>query len=187
MIHPFPEGYLRESRDGASRADAVIVTKCPTSITEEQKRGIVSEISRYNRLGTPVYFASVRYSRALSYVSKEEVEVRQVVGVAGIAQPGPFFEYIRNMYELQDEVVFPDHYNFMEADLQNILKYVKSGTFVVTTEKDMVKLKPLTDRANVSDRFLYLPIEVDLGSDAVKLKNLLDEQFKSWQKAVKKG
>jgi tetraacyldisaccharide 4'-kinase len=185
--YPFPEGFLRESRRGAVRADAVIVTKCPTTITDSEKQTITSEISHYTQVGTPVYFASTKYGRALSYVSNDVVESVEVVAVAGIAQPAPFFKYLRKTYAVQHELVFADHYNFTEDDLQSILKYAKSGTFVLSTEKDMVKLKPLTDRAGISGQFLYIPIEMDLGLDGARLSNLLEEKHDFWQNPVKKG
>lgn len=181
--HPFPEGYLRENRSGAVRADVVIVTKCPSGLSEEIKLDIVDKISAYTKPNTPVYFASVKYGHPHSYGAKEVETISKVVAMAGIAQPGPFFEYGRSRYEVEEEVVFADHYNFTEEDLDNILKCAKNGTFVLTTEKDMVKLKPLTDSRKVSDRFAYLPIEMDLGDDSSELISLLERRHK----AVKKG
>src|SRR5690606_22742264 len=55
-----PAGRLREARVGASRADLIVVTKCPNTITNDQMLSIESEIKRYG--DRPVYFCVVHYS-----------------------------------------------------------------------------------------------------------------------------
>jgi len=56
-----PAGNLRESRNGALRADAVIVTKCPENISEPETVEVEETVQRYTRPGVPVYFMNIQY------------------------------------------------------------------------------------------------------------------------------
>jgi len=162
---PFPAGRLRETKSGAKRADVVVVTKSPADLTESEKEKIRYSIGQYANPNTPVFFASIRYSEPLSYQSVHFL-LKNVIIVAGIANPLPFTVYIRSKYNVMEEVIFPDHHNYTATDLEHLIKYIKNDTFVLTTEKDMVKLKPLAVASGVSDRFAYLPMEINFGTDA---------------------
>jgi tetraacyldisaccharide 4'-kinase len=161
---PFPAGRLRETRSGAKRADMVVVTKCPANLPESEKEKIKQSIHLYSSPLAPVFFATTQYSEPLSFQSTP-VLLKNVIIVAGIANPQPFTIYIGSKYNVMEEVIFPDHHNYTATDLEHLIKYIKNDTFVLTTEKDMVKLKPLAAASGVLDRFAYLPIEINFGTD----------------------
>ncbi|SEI74757.1 lipid-A-disaccharide kinase [Dyadobacter koreensis] len=168
---PFPAGRLRETRRGANRADAIIVTKAPKELPELNKEEIRKAIRTYCRKTAPIFFTTIRYSAPVGY-DWSHVLLKNVIIVAGIANPLPFTVYLRTQYHVIDEIIFPDHHNYTIADLEHLIKYIKNDTFVVTTEKDMVKLKPLAVLSGVADRFAYLPMEMDFGADS--------EAFDQW-------
>lgn len=168
---PFPAGRLRETRRGAQRADLIVVTKCPTSLAEPERREIENNLRHYSKPDVPVFFSSVSYAQPISFET-EAVLLKNVIIVAGIANPLPFLIYIRSKYNVMEEVIFPDHHNYTATDLEHLMKYIKNDTFVLTTEKDMVKLKPLVSGSALKDQFAYLPIAVDFGTDT--------ERFNSW-------
>ncbi len=168
---PFPAGRLRETRSGAIRADGIIVTKSPDNLSENEKDKIRKSIRDYSRPEAPVFFASIRYSCPLGY-DTSPVLLKNVIIVAGIANPEPFTAYLRTRYDVIEEIIFPDHHNYSHADLEHLIKYIKNDTFVLTTEKDMVKLKPLAAQSGVMDRFTYLPMEMNFGADT--------ETFNQW-------
>ncbi|WP_221390968.1 tetraacyldisaccharide 4'-kinase [Dyadobacter sp. NIV53] len=168
---PFPAGRLRETRDGASRADAVIVTKCPAGLTTQEKEEIILNIHKYSRQEIPVYFSAIKYAEPVSY-AENPVQLKNVKLVAGIANPDTFVAYMKQRSNVIEEIIYPDHYNYTAEDLERLIKYLKNDTFVVTTEKDMVKLKPLTEKSGVSRHFAYVPIAVDFGNDT--------EEFDQW-------
>ena len=174
---PFPAGRLRETRSGAKRADLVIVTKAPEQLSREAKEQIIHSIQLFARKTAPVFFASIRYSLPLAY-DFTPVVLKNVIIVAGIANPLPFTTYLRSKYNVIDEIIFPDHHNYTSTDVELLIKYIKNDTFVVTTEKDMVKLKPLASHTGIADRFAYLPMEMNFGTDT--------EAFNQWilQKAL---
>ncbi|WP_332912331.1 tetraacyldisaccharide 4'-kinase [Algoriphagus boritolerans] len=61
-----PMGRLRESRGGAKRADLVVVTKCPTNLSENQRAGSLLELKPYIQKSTPVFFFTDWLWRSLS-------------------------------------------------------------------------------------------------------------------------
>ena len=162
--HPFPAGRLRERRHGARRADAVIVTKCPTALSVLEKENITENIRRYTRAGVPVFFATTRYDVPRSYEGAP-VELKNVKMAAGIANPQPFAAYLTTRFSVTDQKVFPDHHNYTPSDVEDLIKNLKNDTFVVTTEKDMVKLKPLVVAKGCAARFAYIPVSVDFGDE----------------------
>ncbi len=160
--HPFPAGRLRERRHGARRADAVIVAKCPASLAVSEKEHIAEKIRRYTRADVPVFFATTRYDVPQSYEGGP-VALKNVKMAAGIANPQPFAAYLAARFSVTDEKVFPDHHNYTPSDVEDLIVNLKNDTFVVTTEKDMVKLKPLVVAKGCVERFAYVPVSVDFG------------------------
>lgn len=168
---PFPGGRLRESRRGIERADAVITTKCPDSLSGQEKSLITGEIQRFLKPGTPVFFSKIIYGQPRSFEG-QAVSIEMVKVVVGIAQPAPFVEYLRQRYEVTGVKTFPDHYSYTEEDLQNIVRELNTDEILLTTEKDMVKLLPLAKKAKVMSNFAYISIEVDFAEDT--------ELFQAW-------
>lgn len=161
---PFPAGRLRERRTGAERADAVIVTKCPDSLDAETRVGIMSRIRSYAGENKPVFFTTTRYGAPVGY-SGEAVALKNVKMVAGIANPAPFAAHLAARFSVVGQRIFPDHHNYTAAEVEDLIKNLKNDTFVVTTEKDMVKLKPLVASIGYADRFAYIPVSVDFGDE----------------------
>jgi tetraacyldisaccharide 4'-kinase len=174
---PFPAGRLREGRAGANRADVVVVTKCPPTLSKTEKNEIQTRISTYTTAGTPVFFAGIRYGEAVSF-DLTPVSLKKVKVVTGIASPGPFLAFLNGKYNIVEEIIFPDHHNYTADDLQRLIKNLKSDTFVLTTEKDMVKLRPLAEKEGLSARFAFIPIAVDMGEDAAAFQDCMDQLMK---------
>jgi tetraacyldisaccharide 4'-kinase len=162
---PFPAGRLRETRAGAKRADAVIVTKSPQHLEQKSRYQITSRIQNYTLQHTPVFFAYTDYSDAINF-NGSPAELKNVKIVTGIADPAPFIRYIEGQFNVLEKVAFPDHYNYTRADVEGLIKYLKNDTFVLTTEKDMVKLKPIAGELGCAERFAYIPVTVNFGSDS---------------------
>jgi len=172
---PFPAGRLREGRSGAKRADAILVTKCPSTLSVDEKWMISSQIRIYSKPETPVFFAFTEYAAPRSY-SGREVALNKVKMVAGIANPEPFHAYLDSNFNVIDKVIFPDHYNYNARDVEEIIKYLKNDTFVVTTEKDMVKLKPLVEQSGYAARFACIPVTVNFGNDTASFNQWITQK-----------
>jgi tetraacyldisaccharide 4'-kinase len=69
---------------------------------------------------------------------------KKVLALSGIADPSSFFSLlIKCGMEIVKKATFPDHHFYTRKDLSFIEKERKGTDWVVTTEKDMVKLKSL--------------------------------------------
>jgi tetraacyldisaccharide 4'-kinase len=147
-----PTGNLRESRNGAKRANVIIITKCPRDLSEIAQDKIKDKIG----LDIPVFFSCIEYDTEI-YNEKESQLIENVSNVdklllAGIAKPKPFFAYLQGKNDVKLE--YPDHHDFTENDIKEITNKSKNR-LIITTEKDYVRLK--TKLSN--DKLYYLPIQ----------------------------
>jgi tetraacyldisaccharide 4'-kinase len=147
-----PTGNLRESRNGAKRANLIIVTKCPLDITELEQQNIKNKLA----VDLPIYFSSIDYDDKVyndtESLAVSDLKLTQKMLLAGIAKPKPFFDYLQTD---KDEVMtFSDHHHFSESDILNI-KSQAIDKIIVTTEKDFVRL----DAKILRKQLFYLPIK----------------------------
>ncbi|WP_333600589.1 tetraacyldisaccharide 4'-kinase [Flavobacterium sp.] len=147
-----PTGNLRESRNGAQRANMIIVTKCPPNITELAQENVKQKIG----LTMPIFFSCIDYDDTM-YSQNGSLDVQSVknepkIVLAGIAKPKPFFEYLQA--ENDEIMTFPDHHHFSESEILNI-KNKANDKIIVTTEKDFVRLEAEILKAQL----YYLPIK----------------------------
>lgn len=125
----FPAGPLREPLHLAlKRADAVI-------IIGEDKQHLINQVS-----SVPVFKAEIQ-------LWPNDVAPRMKRGVyafTGIGRPEKFFNSLRQAgITFVKHQSFPDHYQFSENDLENIMNEADLLDLdVVTTEKDYVRLSP---------------------------------------------
>jgi tetraacyldisaccharide 4'-kinase len=156
-----PAGRLRESRNGAQRADLVVVTKCPEELSDESFIDIEHAIRRY--VDKPVFFTHIRYGPPVPYSRQEKVVRDNVIAVSGISNPKPFLNYVRNNFSVVREVTFGDHHDFDQADVDKLERLLKQypQSSILTTEKDKVKLASpeFAEQVNRLSLF-YIPIEV---------------------------
>lgn len=147
-----PTGNLRESSKGAKRANVIIVTKCPPTITESEQEKITKIIS----VAIPIFFSCVSYDEKV-YNETESVAVSEVKSIpkillAGIAKPKPFFEYLQS--DTDEIMAFPDHHPFSENEILSI-KNKANEKIIITTEKDFVRLNAKI----LKKQLFYLPIK----------------------------
>lgn len=158
-----PFGRLRDIRNSAKRADAVIITKCPKLITEQEKAKIRNSVLVYTKSDVPVFFSKISYQKITSYASKNNFNDAKSVGVlTAIAKPEVFVKYLseKNL-AIERTFDFPDHYAFTRKDIDKIIKESHQNLQIITTEKDMVKLKPQLSE-DEKKRFFYVPIEIEI-------------------------
>ncbi len=147
----FPEGILREPLNAMRRADIIVITKADMA-GEISISGIIQKVKRYNP-EAPIYRASHK-PIALANPSGEAKPLetlnnREVYAFAGIANPSYFKALLGS--EGADIVkfrTFRDHYIYKQRDINKIKKDA-AGLEIITTEKDMVKLKGLEIPENI--------------------------------------
>lgn len=152
-----PAGRLREARKGAARADVVVVTKCPSSLSSEEEASIRASIARYTK--SAVFFSAIRYGQPLPFGNHSLPLRRRLVLVTGIANAEPLKAYLSGEFEIVRHVDHADHYRYTTKDLDQLRMMVADDVSVLTTEKDMVKLDALAQGAEYRLPLFYLPME----------------------------
>lgn len=146
-----PTGNLRESRRGAKRANVILVTKCPASISQVAQRTIKKKIG----LDIPIFFSTIAYDDMLYSETKSmpitALKANETLVLAGIARPKPFLEYLGAQKE--NTMLFDDHHHFSASDIREI-KMKAGNRSIVTTEKDFVRLRS----RDLQEQLYYLPI-----------------------------
>lgn len=79
---------------------------------------------------------------------------------SGIGNPNSFKNILlENNFNVIDNIIFPDHFEYKEKDIQKIKKIAeKFNAQIITTEKDFVKIKE-NYRNNIN--FLKIDLEID--------------------------
>jgi tetraacyldisaccharide 4'-kinase len=178
----FPAGRLRERRQGAKRADVVIVTKCPDVLSEENQKAIKGNLESYLKENTPFFFTKVLYGKPKNCRSEtDKFKFEKVLLVSGIANPQPFEEYAKKQFDVSEHLIFKDHHDFVEQDLFTIVSAMESTqSIILMTEKDMVKFKPFLNHELLRNISLYyLPIEIGFLEENVRndFDRLIFSQF----------
>jgi tetraacyldisaccharide 4'-kinase len=138
--HLLPRGILREPLSQLRRADLYVVTKA-----DEAGAGASSEVLlRRLRPEVPIFHCAYE---ALSLVGPggetEPVEAlrgKEGIALSGIADPGSFSSLLKRCgMDVAEEITYPDHHSYTEEEVRTLADKYR-GAWVVTTEKDMVKL-----------------------------------------------
>ena len=166
-----PAGRLREPASNKRRADIVVVTKCPRTITPMEQRGIERSLALFpwQRL----YFTYFKYGSLYPLFDKvrEELTLESIKGcnkkvllLTGIASPEQL-EYDINQYVNFEAMHFGDHHSFTSEDLQNIERAFNEldgdDKMIITTEKDAARLLDCDIEESVAKHIYVLPIEVE--------------------------
>jgi tetraacyldisaccharide 4'-kinase len=156
-----PHGRLRESAKGISRADAVIVTRCPAILTKEQKSNFAQGVLRNSREEKPIFYTSVRYGKPEG--PREYLPTKWCL-FAGIADPKPFFQASASLGQVLEEVVYKDHHEYTDIELLEFEQQAKSMSGdegFLTTHKDFVRFQAhLGGMPNLANHLYYLPMEM---------------------------
>ena len=149
-----PTGNLRESRKGAKRANAIIVTKCPPDLSNESRNEIVKKLNIESN--QKLFFTHISYNDFV-YSENGKRSISEIKNVdklllAGIAKPQSFFRHLHTNNELC--LTFPDHHHFTEKDILDIINKANNN-IIITTEKDYVRLKGRIPK----EQLFYLPIQ----------------------------
>jgi tetraacyldisaccharide 4'-kinase len=155
-----PAGRLREPLSALARADAVVFTRVNRAEISPEAR---LQLDRWNR-GAPVFTVRIRpaglWDERGSPVTASQLTARRFVAVCGIANPARFARSLAELDLSPEELLaFPDHHRYDRRDLERIRRVAdRTGSaWILTTEKDVVKLEGMTPLPVVTVR---LDVEV---------------------------
>lgn len=162
-----PVGRLREWPSGAQRADVIVVSKCPVDLTEKEAEEFVKKLKP--RSGQKVFFSYLKYGQAYFLFNPRQKLVDkpggEVILLTGIANPQPLIDHLNDRVDRLHSLEFPDHHDYSAYDLGQLKKTYDQlemkVRFVVTTEKDAVRLEPHARFLNDNKIYVFVqPVEV---------------------------
>lgn len=166
-----PTGDLRESRAGADRAQLIVVTKCPETLSENEKATIVKQLGP--KPNQEVFFSHIAYDDSLySKSGNKPLEAlidERFTLVTGIANADPLVAYLKEKGCDFEHLNFPDHHEFKPEECATI----DAKPLVITTEKDYMRLK-----GQIQTELYYLPIRSVIDRAAVfnaKIQSFVEE------------
>ena len=159
----FPEGRLREPLSSVKRAHIIALTKTDL-MSEETVSAITQKIKKYNA-EAPVYTASHKPAALINPSGRsaelDRLNGRKIYVFSGIANG----EYFRNILTAGGADIvrfksFRDHYMYRQRDMDKI-NAEAAGLDIITTEKDLVKIRQLSLPENLFA--LRIEFEIDRG------------------------
>lgn len=183
-----PWGRLRDLPGRLKAARAVIVTKCPAEVSDEERA-----LWRKNLKLTqeqPLFFTTLQYIAAqpvFPEADKHYLYAKQCTVVTGIANDAPLRRYLSDTYKILQHLQFPDHHAYGKGDLRRIAGAVKASatSCLITTEKDAQRLRDCKNvPQSVRERLFYIPVEATFltGEEQAAFTGLLTSTIRSAQK-----
>lgn len=160
-----PTGDLREPKQGAKRANCIVVTKCPNTLSNTEKQQLVKKLNPLAH--QKVFFSTITYADNVVSENKN-MPLKDCVNftlVTGIANAKPLVTYLKGEGLVFNHLEFNDHHFFSDAEIDNINK----SKLIITTEKDYVRLQA---HSTLAHKLYYLPIEASIDNSAVFDANL---------------
>lgn len=165
-----PAGRLREAPGGKTRAQLVVVTKCPTTLTSSDCQRVARQLALAPH--QQLYFSYLRYG-TLHPLFPEAAEKElppldrrtRLLLVSGIAHPEPLIAHVESLGCHTDVVRFSDHHAFRTTELQALqhrFEHLEGPhRLLLTTEKDAVRLLENPSLPSSLKPHIYvLPIEI---------------------------
>ncbi|MBI3822585.1 MAG: tetraacyldisaccharide 4'-kinase [Planctomycetes bacterium] len=171
-----PRGLLREPIGSLNRADVVMVTRCDL-VAPEVVQAIRATVQRISP-EMPIVESTHRPARWCN-ASRETIDLqalqsRPIAAFCGLGNPEAFRQTLQRLglYVIGWRT-FPDHHPYLKDDVEDLRNWARQlppDTAVVTTQKDLVKLR--LDR--LGDRELWaLRIELQITSGQEALEERL--------------
>lgn len=158
-----PTGDLRDMRSSYKRAEILVVTKCPPTLSTWERDALIDEIEPGAQQS--VFFTAINYGRAYHLVYKNHYEITpdtEILLVTGIANPHPLKQHLEEKVNSYQMMHFADHHIFSVDDWRDIRKRYEEmeapRKIVLTTEKDAMRLLKFSNEIDGMS-FYVLPIE----------------------------
>jgi len=171
-----PAGRLREPVSAKRRADVVIVTKCPESLSPAEANMLRAWLGllAYQHL----FFSSYCYGELVPLLTSSEgrrpitIDAdTDVVLLTGIASSKQLKDYVLTQTSRVHHLAFMDHHSYSEHDFHRLgtvyNNIISRKKIILTTEKDAVKL--------ASHPFLPETLKEQIWVQPIEIKFLFDK------------
>lgn len=169
-----PAGNLREGKQGAKRADMIIVTKCPLNLSAGQFKETIEKLKPEPH--QDVFFSTIRYHNAVvghdAEIALSDLSKYKVLLVTGIADPKPLEGFLKRSHVEFEHLEFGDHQTLHQSEFTAISKKYdripQKLKIILTTEKDYVR-----NFMEVNLPVFYLPISAEFLEEGDKFNHLI--------------
>ena len=154
--HLVPWGTLRDIPYRATKANIIVVTKCPDSLRPIDKRVVDNSLH-------PATFQHLYFSHMLY----EHIPFTGVpLLLTAIARPEYMIEHIRAIQPQTEVLTYPDHHRFSAQDVKTILQRAEQCDCIITTEKDMQRLRQTDLLEQYNKPVIVQPITITVDKEA---------------------
>ena len=140
-----PSGPLREGLSSLSRANLVI-------INGKKDLNFEKKILEKNK-EIKIFYLNYEL------LNIDEIKNNKILAFAGIGNPINFFNMLKEKgLDLHKEISFPDHYNYSQKELENLISMAKNNNAILlTTEKDYLRIEE-----NYRKNIFYIKIKIKI-------------------------
>ena len=140
-----PAGPLRESLNSLREAHIILINGEKESQFEEKILSINRKLK--------IFYSNYKP------INIDKFKGKKLLALAGIGNPSNFFKLLeKHNLLVEEKLVYPDHYEFNEYEVQNITAKAKEKNYeIIMTEKDYYKIKPYNNKIN----FLKVSLVID--------------------------
>ena len=149
-----PSGPLREKLSSLKEAHIILINGAKNLDFEKKLLNINHKLKFFYSSYKPI--------------NVEQFKNKNLLAIAGIGNPEKFFQLLeQNNLKIEKKLIFPDHYEFTNNDINYILKLTKENNYhIVTTEKDFYKIK---EPDNEMFKFLKISLEIEKKEELIDL------------------
>lgn len=181
---PLPYGRLREFACGSERADIIVVTKSPGSISEKEReytRGKLNPTRRQSLFFSHLIYGKIKAVPGSAFSRTDEM-FDSVLLLTGIADPLPLKKRLEGSCNHMEHMSFNDHHSYTTGDLDRIreafIALPGNDKAIITTEKDAMRLiEPSLSGQVAGLPLAYLPVEVRFNDDDEKKFNKIISDY----------
>ena len=149
-----PSGPLREKLSSLKEAHIILINGAKNLDFEKKLLNINHKLKFFYSSYKPI--------------NVDQFENKNLLAIAGIGNPENFFQLLKeNNLKIKKKLIFPDHYEFTNNDINYILKLANKNNYqIITTEKDFYKIK---EPANEMFKFLKVSLEIEKKEELIDL------------------
>ena len=149
-----PSGPLRERLSAVKRADCIF-------INGQKDVKIENEIYKEKK-NIKIYYSKYKP------IDINKFKNKSIIAFAGIGNPTNFFDLLKeNNLLLKEVFYYPDHYNFSQKELDNLINKAKvNNAILLTTEKDYFRIN---DNYKKNIEYLKIELEIENKSSLIEL------------------
>ena len=164
-----PAGRLRESKQGAERAHIVVVTKCPTNLTEADYDAVRANLHLLPH--QQLFFSTIAYDEPQPVFKQTKPwpnsinDSYHLLAITGIAHPESMVDYLHTITPHVELLSYPDHHDFTHKDLLQIQQRfanLPDNKLIITTQKDAARLQSMASQLDkiLKCNIYALPIRI---------------------------